>query len=148
MLIQLFLVSRIFKWVGIKGALLVLPIIAFSGYLFISLGASLLLVKWVKILENGTDYSLMNTARHALFLFTSREAKYKAMATIGTFFWRSGDVNSAIIVFIGTTYFAFNVERFALFNVIMVGFWIVFSFLVIKEQKKLSPDALPLVEKA
>ncbi|MFC2164284.1 NTP/NDP exchange transporter [Acidobacteriota bacterium] len=148
MLIQLFLVSRIFKWIGIRGALLVLPIIAFSGYLFISLGASLLLVKWVKIMENGTDYSLMNTARHALFLFTSREAKYKAMATIGTFFWRSGDVTSALIVFLGTTYFTFNVESFALFNVIMVGIWIVFSFLVIKEQKKLTPDALPLAEKA
>jgi len=148
MLIQLFLVSRIFKWVGIKGALLFLPVIAFSGYLFISLGASLLLVRWFKTLENGTDYSLMNTARHALFLFTSREAKYKAMATIGTFFWRSGDVTSALIVFLGTTYFALNVESFALFNVIMVGIWIVFSLLVIKEQKKLTPDAYSLVKKA
>lgn len=147
MLIQLFLVSRIFKWMGIKGALFVLPAIAFSGYLFISLGASLLLVKWVKTLENGTDYSLMNTARHALFLFTSREAKYKAMATIGTFFWRSGDVTSALIVFLGTTYFSFNVESFALLNVIMVGIWIVFSFLVIKEQKKLTPDDLSFAEK-
>jgi len=148
MLIQLFLVSRIFKWVGIKGALLVLPIIAFSGYLFVSLGASLILVKWVKILENGTDYSLMNTARHALFLFTSREAKYKAIATISTFFWRSGDVTSALIVFFGSTYFSFNVESFALFNVVMVGIWIIFSLLVIREQNKLTHDGFPLVEKA
>jgi len=142
MLIQLFLVSRIFKWAGIKGALLVLPIIALGGYMFISVGASILLVKWVKTLENSTDYSLMNTTRQALFLITSREAKYKALAAISTFFWRSGDVSSALIVFLGTTYFAFNVENFAVFNVVMVGIWIAVSLLVMREHKKLLTDPL------
>jgi len=31
-----------------------------------------------------------NTARHALFLRTSREAKYKAKGAIDSFFWRAG----------------------------------------------------------
>jgi len=35
-----------------------------------------------KILENSTDYSVQNTVRQALFLPTSREAKYKAKAAI------------------------------------------------------------------
>jgi hypothetical protein len=35
-----------------------------------------------KILENSTDYSIQNTTRHALFLPTSREAKYKAKTAI------------------------------------------------------------------
>ena len=146
MFIQLFLVSRIFKWVGIKGALFFLPIIAFSGYMFISFGASLLLVKWVKIIENSTDYSLMNTTRHALFLITSREAKYKALTAVGTFFWRFGDVFSALLVFLGTTYFAFNVESFAKFNVVMVGIWVAFCFLVIREHNKLSATPIPSPE--
>ncbi|HDZ26230.1 MAG TPA: translocase, partial [Candidatus Aminicenantes bacterium] len=97
MLIQLFLVSRIFKWFGVRVALLFLPIIALGGYFFISLGASLMLVHWVKVAENGTDYSLMNTTRHSLFLITSREEKYKAQAVIKTFFQRAGDVLSALI---------------------------------------------------
>ncbi len=142
MLIQLFLVSRIFKWVGIKGALFFLPIIALGGYMFISFGASLLLVKWVKIIENSTDYSLMNTTRHALFLITSREAKYKALTAVGTFFWRFGDVFSALLIFLGTTYFAFTVESFAKFNVVMVGIWVAFCLLVMKEYKRLS--AIPI----
>jgi AAA family ATP:ADP antiporter len=147
MLIQLFLVSRIFKWVGIRGALLFLPIIALGGYVLISVGASLMLVRWFKTLENSTDYSLMNTARHALFLITSREAKYKALATIGTFFWRSGDLFSALIVFLGTTYFSFNVESFAKFNVILVGVWIALSIITIKAYKRVSINPEPLVEK-
>jgi len=146
MLIQLFLVSRIFKWVGIKGALFFLPIIALGGYMFISFGASLLLVKWVKIIENSTDYSLMNTTRHALFLITSREAKYKALTAVGTFFWRFGDVFSALLVFLGTTYFAFNVESFAKFNVVMVGIWVAFCLLVMREYKRLSASPIPSPE--
>jgi AAA family ATP:ADP antiporter len=138
MLIQLFLVSRIFKWVGIKGALLFLPIIAFGGYMFISFGASILLVKWFKIIEKSTDYSLMNTTRNALFLATSREAKYKALAIISTIFWRSGDLSSALIVFLGTTYFAFNVQSFAIFNIVMVGIWLALCYLIIRTQKNLS----------
>jgi AAA family ATP:ADP antiporter len=148
MLIQLFLVSRIFKWVGVKGALLFLPIIVLGGYLFISFGASLLLVKWVKIMENSTDYSLMNTTRHALFLITSREAKYKALTAVGTFFWRFGDVFSAMLVFLGTTYFAFNIESFAKFNVMMVGILVAFCFLIMREHKRLSASPIPSPELA
>ena len=32
LVIQLFLVSRIFRWVGVGGALLVLPIFVLGGY--------------------------------------------------------------------------------------------------------------------
>ncbi len=138
LLIQLFLVSRIFKWFGIRIALLFLPIIALGGYFFISLGASLMLVHWVKVAENGTDYSLMNTTRHSLFLITSREEKYKAQAVIKTFFQRAGDVSSALIVFLGTTYLAFNTERFAGFNIVLVMIMIFICFLIMKEHKKLS----------
>lgn len=136
--IQLFLVSRIFKWMGVRGALFFLPLISLGGYLFIALGASLLIVRWAKILENSTDYSLMNTTRHALFLITSREAKYKAKAAIDTFVWRAGDVFSALLVFLGTTYFAFNVEKFATFNVAIAVFWILLCFFIAREHKKMS----------
>lgn len=138
MLIQLFIVSRIFKWFGVRIALLFLPFIALGGYFLIALGASLMLVHWVKVAENGTDYSLMNTTRHALFLITTREEKYKAKAATDTFFHRAGDVLSATIVFLGTTYFAFKPEGFATFNLILVGLMLLICFLIMKEHKKLS----------
>ncbi len=97
-----------------------------------------MLVHWVKVAENGTDYSLMNTTRHSLFLITSREEKYKAQAVIKTFFHRSGDVMSAILIFLGTTYLAFNVESFAMVNVVLVFIWIILGILILQEHKKLS----------
>lgn len=138
LVIQLFLVSRIIKWVGVSGALLFLPFIALGGYGFITLGAtSLVLIKWIKGLENGTDYSLMNTTKGALFLITSREEKYKGKAAADTFFYRGGDALAAMIVFIGFNFLKFKIESFAKVNVFIVLIWLLFSFLVIREYKKL-----------
>lgn len=139
-LIQLFLVSRIFKWFGVRGAMLFLPFIAFGGYFFIGLGATFAVVKWAKVAENSTDYSLMNTVKQALYLITSREAKYKAKAAIDTFFVRTGDVLVALTIFIGTTYFTFNLESFARINVVAAVIWIILSFMTIREHKKLSEN--------
>jgi len=137
-IIQLFLVSRIFKWVGIGGALLFLPFIALGGYGIIAFGATILLLKWVKSLENGTDYSLMKTTMAALFLKTSREEKYKAKAAIDTFFWRGGDTLSAFAVFLGTTYLAASVEGYAGLNVVCILVWIVLSLWIIREYRKMN----------
>ncbi len=137
-LIQLFLVSRIFKWFGVRGAMLFLPFIAFGGYFFIGLGATFAIVKWVKVAENSTDYSLMNTVKQGLFLITSREAKYKAKAAIDTFFVRAGDVLVALTIFFGTTYFSLSLENFAAINVAMAVIWIILSFLTMREHKRLS----------
>ena len=138
MFVQLFLVSRIFKWFGIRTAIFILPVFALGGYFFISFGAVLLLVKWVKALENGMDYSLMNTTRHSLFLITTREEKYKAQAVTKTFFHRSGDVLCATLVFIGTTFLAFRIENFAMVNVVLVIIWIIIGVSLAKEHRKLS----------
>ncbi|MBC8357754.1 MAG: hypothetical protein H8E54_02250 [Candidatus Aminicenantes bacterium] len=138
MFVQLLVVSRIFKWFGVRVAIFILPALALGGYFFISFGAVLLLVKWVKALENGMDYSLMNTTRHSLFLITTREEKYKAQAVTKTFFHRSGDVLSAALVFLGVTFLAFKVENFAMVNIVLVLIWIFLGVLIAKEHKKLS----------
>ena len=143
MFVQLFVVSRVFKWFGVRVALFILPALALGGYFFIGFGASLLLVKWVKALENGMDYSLMNTTRSALFLITTREEKYKAQAVIKTFFHRSGDVLSAALVFLGTTYLAFKVENFAMVTFVLVLIWVFLGTLIAKEHKRLSAQRLP-----
>ncbi len=138
MFVQLFVVSRIFKWFGVRVAIFILPVLVLGGYFFVSLGAFLVLVKWVKALENGTDYSLMNTTLYSLFLITSREEKYKAQAVTKTFFHRSGDVLAAILVFLGTTYLALTVENVAMVNVVLVLIWIIICIIIFQEHKKLS----------
>jgi ATP:ADP antiporter, AAA family len=144
LVVQLFLVSRIFRWVGIGGALFFLPCIALGGYGLISFGAVLVIVRWVKALENGTDYSLQNTVKAALFLVTPREEKYKAKAAIDTFFVRGGDTIAAAAVLTGTQLLAVKIESYALLNVLGVAVWIVLCLLIIREYRKLKIPAKSL----
>jgi AAA family ATP:ADP antiporter len=141
LLIQLFLVSRVFRWVGVGGGLFFLPLIALGGYGYAAFGASLVFMKWLKAFENGTDYSLMKTSRSALFLITSREEKYKAQAAIETFFVRGGDSLNAVVVWIGTTVLAMSIENFALVNVVSISIWLVLCVLIVLEYKKLKAKA-------
>ncbi|MEJ2604766.1 MAG: Npt1/Npt2 family nucleotide transporter, partial [Gammaproteobacteria bacterium] len=95
LLLQLFIVSRILKYLGVRVAIFVLPLIALGGYMIAAFYPLLAIIRNVKIAENATDYSLQNTVRQVLFLPTTREEKYKAKQAIDTFFQRGGDVLSA-----------------------------------------------------
>ena len=140
MLLQLFFVSRIFKYIGVRGALFILPVIAFGSYGLVAVLPLLGLVRIAKVMENGTDYSIQNTTRQALFLPTSREAKYKAKAAIDSFFWRAGDVLSATLVFIGVR-FGFAVRSYAAVNMCLALIWIAIVMVIAREHKKLSATA-------
>jgi ATP:ADP antiporter, AAA family len=124
-LIQAFVVSRVLKYFGMRVALLVLPVVALAGYGVMAFIPVLAFIRGVKMAENSIDYSLQNTTRNALYLPTSREAKYKAKQANDTFFVRFGDVLSAGIVFAGTTWLGFAARQFALVNACLVVAWLV-----------------------
>src|SRR4029453_17043678 len=60
--LQAFVASRLVKHQGLRGVFLALPLIALGGYAVIAAGVSFAVVRWIKIAENATDYSIMNTA--------------------------------------------------------------------------------------
>jgi AAA family ATP:ADP antiporter len=134
---QLFLVSRILKYLGVRIALLILPIIALGGYALLAFYPILSAVRWAKTAENATDYSLQNTVRNVLFLPTTREQKYKAKQAIDTFFVRVGDLLSAALVFVGTTWLAFRTEQFAMVNLALVVVWLFIAVQIGREHQKL-----------
>lgn len=142
-LIQLLLVSRIFKHVGVRGALYFLPIVSCISYGLLALFPILAMVRSVKIVENSTDYSIQNTARQALFLPTSREAKYSAKQAIDGFFMRAGDLLQAVVVFVGVR-MALDVRGFALINLALVAVWLVLVVAIGREHRKFpAPEAEP-----
>jgi AAA family ATP:ADP antiporter len=129
LILQSFVVSRLFRWLGVRGALFLLPAIALGGYGLLAALPALSIALTTKILENSTDYSVENTARHALFLPVSRDAKYKAKTAIDTFFFRTGDMTQAGIVWLGTS-FAFTTRHFAITNVLFIAMWLGITFLL------------------
>jgi AAA family ATP:ADP antiporter len=134
LVLQLFVTARIIRYIGIRGALFVLPIIALINYSLIATVPILAVVRFGKILENSTDYSIQNTLRQALFLPTSREAKYKAKAAIDTFFTRVGDIVSAGVVALGVVG-AVTTASFAVFNVLLTIGWLGVARLISREHR-------------
>jgi ATP:ADP antiporter, AAA family len=123
-LVQAFLVSRIIGTLGVRGALFVLPVIAFGAYAAIGIVGGLALLRVAKIAENATDYSLQNTVRQALFLPTDRAVKYKAKATIDTFFFRLGDTLSAVLVGVGLHQLGVGPRQLVFANLVLVAGWL------------------------
>jgi AAA family ATP:ADP antiporter len=141
LLIQLFLVSRILKYLGARVALLFLPIIALVGYSLIAIFPILVVVRWAKTAENSTDYSLQNTVRNVLFLPTTREEKYKAKQAIDAFFWRAGDLLSAVLVVVGSNILFFQIQHYAMVNIFLVVIWIGLAIAVGKRYQRLAAVA-------
>ena len=139
-IIQFFLVSRIFKYVGVGGALFILPMISFTSYGLFAAAPVLTLIRVAKITENATDYSLQNTVRRALFLPTSREAKYKALQAVETFFWRAGDMLSAVATFVLVQMLGFGVRSYAALNLGIVVVWTLLAFGLSRENRKLTSE--------
>jgi len=140
MVLQLFVVSRLVKTLGVSVAICVLPVVAFGSYLVAVLLPVLAVVRWVKTAENSLDYSLQNTVNHMLYLPLTREEKYKAKPTIDSFFVRIGDMFSAATVYAGTVWFTLGVSGFALVNLGLVGLWLVLALWVGRRFHRLVPS--------
>jgi ATP:ADP antiporter, AAA family len=134
--LQLFFVSRIVKYGGLKPALLMLPLIALGSYALIAALPVLRYVRIAKIGENGTNYSVQKTATQMLFLPTTTAVKYKATQAADSFMQRVGDTGSALVVFLGTEILGFSVSTFALVNVGFIVLWLVVVALLVREHRR------------
>lgn len=130
LVLQLFFVSRIVKYLGVGGAVMILPIISLGAYNVLIFLPILYVVLAAKVLENSTDYSLNNTVRNMLFLPCTYEEKFSAKQAIDSFFVRMGDVVSALLVFAGTTMVALQPRAFAAVNAVLALGWLILAWRV------------------
>ena len=106
-------------------------------YGLIGAGAGFVVTRWAKTAENSTDYSIMNTAKAMLWLPTTQEEKYKAKQATDTFFVRIGDLLSAGLVLVGTTWLVLETSGFAAVNVVLVAAWLAVAALLVRENRRL-----------
>lgn len=142
--LQSLVVSRVIKYAGLRVALLVAPLASLAGY-GTALFAPLIGVMFVtRVTESTLDYSLSNTVRQALWLVTSREAKYKAKQVVDAFVWRAGDTLSAAVVWTGT-HLGLGLRAFIAVNVVAALVWVTIAGLTGREYARrraaTTPDA-------
>lgn len=138
--LQVFLVGHLFRWIGVQGAFLVLPVIALVGYGLMLFVPVFSVIRAVKIFENSADYSVMNTSRHALYLPLPKAEKYEGKMSIDTFFWRFGDLAQAAVIYLGLNWLGFEIQQFALLNTGLALIWIVVAVQISKGYAKRTSD--------
>ena len=141
MVLQVLVVSRIVKHLGIAGVVLIPVFISLGNYGLTAMGAAFAIFRWTKTAENASDYSIMNTAKQMLWLPTTRAEKYKAKQAVDTFFVRLGDVASAAAVFAGVTWLGLGVRGFGILNTVFVAVWLAIAFQLLKEHRRLAGES-------
>jgi AAA family ATP:ADP antiporter len=126
-LLQLFVVSRLFRFLGVSRSLFIHPIVAVVSYVMMLRAPSFDAIRVLKIADNSINYSLGNTTMQALWLPTSRETKYKAKQAVDSFCVRAGDVLQAGVVYAGELT-ALTVSGFAALNVVFACGWLAVAF--------------------
>ena len=139
--LQILVAPWLIKKFGLAGVLFALPFIALGAYGVIAFGATIAIVRWAKTTENATDYSVMNTAKQLLWLPTSREEKYKAKQAVDSFFVRIGDLVAAVVVFLGTSWMAFEARGFATLNIVFAVVWLAIALALLRENRRLSASS-------
>ena len=143
--LQLFFVSRVIKYLGMRAALLAMPLASLLGYGATFVYPILGVLFYARVGESSLDYSLSNTTRNALWLVTARDVKYKAKQVIDSFFQRFGDAMSAGLIFVGTHLVILGARGFILVNLVLAGVWVIVSFLLARKyyerEKELPPEA-------
>jgi AAA family ATP:ADP antiporter len=124
-LIQGLLVSRLIRALGVRGTLFVMPLVALGSWLVFLGRSTVSVIRFTKTAENSFDYSLHNTIRQALFLPTSRDAKYKAKAAIDTFVFRIADVLAGLGVVYVLVHLGVGIQGFAIVNLALTLVWLV-----------------------
>jgi ATP:ADP antiporter, AAA family len=132
---QALLASRLLRYGGFAAVLLMLPTISFVSYTAMALLPVIAVVRVMKVAENGTNYSINNTARQVLWLPTTAEMKYQAKPAIDALVVRLGDGLAALTVLVGVHVLDLSTRTFLLANVVLVVAWLVASVVVVREQR-------------
>ncbi len=144
---QLFVTSRLIKWIGIGGTLCVLPALTVAGF-----GAVWVMGRgseaWVwgtfaifQGLHSACRYAFIRPARETLFSVLSEGEKYKAKTVLDMFVYRGGDVAGAAaqggLVKLGVA----AMGPLILVTAPMAGVWVVLAIAlgVIQKRKADSP---------
>ncbi len=138
-ILQLFFVSRIVKYVGLRTALVLVPLASLGGYGVATVMPIISVLFVGRVMESTLDYSLSNTLQQTLWLPTSREAKYKAKQVVDGFCRRGGDALSAGVVWLGA-HFALGTRVFLMINVVFTLIWVALAWVIGRDFAKRTPE--------
>jgi ATP:ADP antiporter, AAA family len=96
LLLQVFVIGRALRFIGVGVALAALPVLTFVCFLALRYAPVLPVLVVCQVARRTLDFALTKPAREVLFTVVRPEDKYKAKSFIDTFVYRSGDALGAL----------------------------------------------------
>lgn len=137
MLTQLFLTSRLIKWLGLAVILAIIPILLAIGFSVLAAAPVLAVLLVVQVIRRAGNYAVMRPGREMLYVVLSREEKYKAKNFIDTVVYRTGDAISAW-VFAGMRTLGMSLSNIALLAVPLALIWAWIAFALGRQQTSIA----------
>lgn len=120
---QVFVVGRVMKKWGVKGAIIILPIITVIGFSAIVIAPTIIVFFVFQIFRRTAEYGTLSPARENLFSVLPREEKYKAKNFIDTVVFRGGDAASGWIFNGLSAGLGFGIKIIAMLGVVLGMAW-------------------------
>ncbi|MEM9661145.1 MAG: Npt1/Npt2 family nucleotide transporter [Planctomycetota bacterium] len=142
---QLFVTSRVIRFIGIGGTLGVLPAVTVAGFVVLWLAArgdesEPWLVFGVfavfQALHRAVRYAVARPARETLFSVLSRDEKYKAKTVADTFLYRGGDVAGTGLYSALATASAMTIGSIAFAAAPIALLWAMLGLVLAREQSR------------
>ncbi|MEO6445177.1 MAG: MFS transporter [Gemmatimonadaceae bacterium] len=139
-LVQAFLTARIMMWLGVAGALAIVPAISVMGFLGLGFAPSITMLVAFLVLRRAGNFAVARPSREVLYTVVSREDKFKAKSFIDTFVYRFGDqvgawANPLLAAF------GLGMAGVALVAAPLAGLWLMVGFWLGKRQASLAHAA-------
>ena len=134
---QLLLTSRLLRRGGLAAIIFALPLFALLASAVVALAPALAILKWVKVAEQATDYSLNQTARQVLWLPASAEMKLESKPAVDAIFVRLGDGLAALTMLASSHLAAQSTHALIAVNLVLVACWLVTAMVVVREHGRL-----------
>ena len=93
--VLLFGMGRYVSRFGIKGSLLLNPILMAISFVLMAFSPTLLMLQAMQVVRRVTQYAIFRPSREVCFTVVEQESRYKAKNVIDTVVYRFGDLSSA-----------------------------------------------------
>ena len=137
LLLQLFVTSRLVKWLGIGMVLAIVPLLLATGFVALGIAPVLGVLVVVQVIRRAGNYAITRPAREMLYVVLGREEKYKAKNFIDTVVYRTGDAISAWL-YAGLRSLGVGISAIAFIAVPLALVWAWLGFGLGKQQNNLA----------
>lgn len=125
---QVFLAGHVIRWLGLRLALPLVPLLTAGGFALLSIQPTLQVVVLFEVLRKALNYAVTRPCREVLYTVVDRAEKFKSKSFIDTFVYRAGDASAAL--------YQIATHGIILLAVPISVLWLVVGFVLGRSQEK------------